>query len=172
MVRDGIFREDLFYRLNVFPLRLPPLRERKEDIPALVQHFLSKYSREIGKDVPHLSAEAVRQLIGYDWPGNVREIENVIHRGLIVCNGRVLKPEHIMIPSESDRDVPKTLGELKKKKRDLKIKSVEYTEKQFLLLALERNNWNITKTAQEVGMQRTNLHALMKKHGISKKQKS
>jgi DNA-binding NtrC family response regulator len=171
MVRDGMFREDLFYRLNVFPLRLPPLRERKEDIPALAQHFLRKYSHEIGKDVTHLSAEVVRQLIAYDWPGNVREIENVIHRALIVCIGRVLKPEHILIPSESDRDVPKTLGELKKKKRALKIKSVEYTEQEFLLSALERNHWNITKTAQEVGMQRTNLHALMKKHNISKKQK-
>ncbi|HXX58272.1 MAG TPA: sigma-54 dependent transcriptional regulator [Thermodesulfovibrionales bacterium] len=172
MVRDGIFREDLFYRLNVFPLRLPSLRERKEDIPVLAQHFLGKYSREIGKDVPHLSADAVQQLIAYEWPGNVREIENVIHRALIICDGRVLKPEHIVIPSESETDVPKTLGELKKKRKDLKMKSVEHTEKQFLLSALERNDWNISKTAQAVGMQRTNLHALMKKHVITKKQKS
>ncbi len=170
MVREGAFREDLFYRLNVFPIDLPPLRDRKEDIPALAYHFLHKYSKEIGRDVPHISAEAMRQLIANDWPGNVRELENVIHRAVIVCDSRMLKPEHIMIPlnREEEIETPKTLKELKLKKKDLRTRSIEDIEKSFLIAALKRNNWNITRAAAEVGMQRTNFHGLLKKYNISK----
>lgn len=170
MVKKGEFREDFFYRLNVFPVDIPPLRDRKEDIPALAYHFLHKYSKEVGRDVPHISAEAMRQLIANDWPGNVRELENVIHRAVIVCEGRTLKPEHIMIPlnREEEIETPKTLKELKLKKKDLRTKSIEDIEKSFLVAALKRNDWNITKAAAEVGMQRPNFHALLKKYNISK----
>ncbi len=170
MVKRGEFREDFFYRLNVFPINIPPLKNRKEDIPALAYHFLHKYSKEIGRDVPHISAEAMRQLIANDWPGNVRELENLIHRAVIVCDSRMLKPEHIMIPlnQEEEIEIPMTLEELKLKKKDLRIKSIEDIEKSFLIAALKRNNWNITRAAAEVGMQRTNFHALLKKYNISK----
>jgi DNA-binding NtrC family response regulator len=170
MVKKGEFREDFFYRLNVFPIDIPPLRDRKEDIPALAYHFLHKYSKEVGRDVPHISAEAMRQLIANDWHGNVRELENVIHRAVIVCEGRMLKPEHIMIPlnREGEIEIPKTLDELKLKKKDLRTRSIEDIEKSFLIAALKRNDWNITKAATEVGMQRPNFHALLKKYNISK----
>lgn len=170
MVKKGEFREDFFYRLNVFPVDIPPLRDRKEDIPALAYHFLHKYSKEVGRDVPHISAEVMRQLIANDWPGNVRELENVIHRAVIVCEGRTLKPEHIMIPlnREEEIETPKTLKELKLKKKDLRTRSIEDIEKSFLVAALKRNDWNITKAAAEVGMQRPNFHALLKKYNISK----
>jgi transcriptional regulator with GAF, ATPase, and Fis domain len=170
MVKEGEFREDFFYRLNVFPIDIPHLRDRKEDIPALAYHFLHKYSKEVGRDVPHISAEAMRQLIANDWPGNVRELENVIHRAVIVCDSRMLKPEHIMIPlnREEEIEIPKTLKELKSKKKDLRTRSIEDIEKSFLVAALKRNDWNITKAAAEVGMQRPNFHALLKKHNISK----
>lgn len=170
MVKKGEFREDFFYRLNVFPVDIPPLRDRKEDIPALAYHFLHKYSKEVGRNVPHISAEAMRQLIANDWHGNIRELENVIHRAVIVCKGRTLKPEHIMIPlnREEEIETPKTLKELKLKKKDLRTKSIEDIEKSFLVAALKRNDWNITKAAAEVGMQRPNFHALLKKYNISK----
>lgn len=172
MTRDGTFREDFFYRLNIFPIHIPPLRERREDIPALANHFLRKYSLEIGKEVTHMSAEAMRMLFLYDWPGNARQLENVIQRAIIMCQGKTLRPEHfssLEIPAAEE--VPRTVDELKEKKRDLRLKSVEGIEKSFLMEALRRNAWNISKAASDVGMQRPNFHALMKKYNISAKQK-
>ncbi len=168
MVKEGRFREDFFYRLNVFPLHIPPLRARKEDIPSLAYHFLGKYSKEIGRNTSNISTEAMRKLITHDWPGNIRELENVIHRAVIVCSNKALKPEHIMVPLEEEIEVPMTLEALKRIKRDLRLKSIEEIEKNFLVTALKRNDWNITRAAQEVGMQRSNLHALLKKYQISK----
>lgn len=171
MVREGTFREDFFYRLNIFPIHIPPLRERREDIPALANHFLGRYSREIGKKVTHISAEAMRMLFLYDWPGNARQLENVIQRAIIMCPAKTLLPEHfssLEIPAAEE--VPKTVDELKEKKKDLRLKSVEGIEKSFLTEALKRNAWNISKAASDVGMQRPNFHALMKKYNISAKQ--
>ncbi len=168
MVREGLFREDFFYRLNVFPINIPPLRARKEDIPALAYHFLNKYSSEIGRNVATISTEAMRKLVTHDWPGNVRELENVIHRAVIVCNGKILKPEQVILPLEEEIEMPRTLEELKKVKRDLRLKSIEEIEKTFLVNALKRNDWNITKAALAVGMQRSNFHTLLRKHNISK----
>lgn len=169
MVKDGTFRGDLFYRLNVFPIKLPPLRERKEDIPALAHHFLQKYSIETGKEVTHISAEAMKRLILSDWPGNVRELENTIHRAIILCKGKTLRPEHITISDRKEiEDIPKSSEVLKEIKKILRLKSVEDVEKAFLLNALNRNDWNITKAAEDVGMQRTNFQALIKRYKISK----
>ena len=94
-VRDGIFREDLFYRINVVRLELPPLRDRKEDIMPLAQHFLEKYSREIGRDTKRLDDEAKQILLDYHWPGNIRELQNIIERAVLICDGRDILPEHI-----------------------------------------------------------------------------
>ncbi|HEX8948399.1 MAG TPA: sigma-54 dependent transcriptional regulator [Dissulfurispiraceae bacterium] len=168
MVKEGTFREDFYYRLNVFPILIPPLRNRKEDIPALAYHFLNKYCGEIGRNISAISTEAMRKLVTYDWPGNIRELENVIHRAVIVCSGKSLKPEHVIVPLEEEVEIPRTLEELKKIKRDLKLKSIEDIEKGFLVNALNRNNWNITRAAQEVGMQRSNFHMLLRRYGISK----
>ena len=171
MTKEGTFREDLFYRLNIFPVTMPPLRERKEDIPLLAYHFLQKYSSEMEKNVTHISAETMRMLITHDWPGNVRELENTIQRAIILCHGKNLQPEHFpFFEAASVKDVPRTIDELKDRKKGLRLKSVEDIEKAFLTEALKRNDWNISKAALDVRMQRTNFHALLKKHKISKAQ--
>ncbi|HET6515923.1 MAG TPA: sigma-54 dependent transcriptional regulator [Thermodesulfovibrionales bacterium] len=168
MVREGTFREDLFYRLNVFPINLPPLRERKEDIPALADHFIRKFGRETEKEVSSISAEAMKRLILHDWPGNVRELENIIHRAVILCKGKALRPEHILITGRKEPEIPKTSVELKQMKKKLRVKSVEDLERAFVVNALDRSKWNITRAAQEVGMQRTNFQALLKRYGIKR----
>jgi transcriptional regulator with PAS, ATPase and Fis domain len=169
MTKEGTFREDFFYRLNIFPVHLPSLRERKEDIPHLSYHFLSKYSRELDKNVSHISADAMKMLICYDWPGNIRELENTIQRSVILCQGSTLLPEHLpSLGISPQEDVPKTMLQLKEKKKNLRLQSVEDIEKMFVMEALRRNMWNISKAASDVGMQRTNFHALLKKYNLSK----
>jgi DNA-binding NtrC family response regulator len=170
MTREGTFREDFFYRLNIFPIHIEPLRSRREDIPPLAQHFLEKYCRELDRQVTHISAEAMRLLLFHDWPGNARQLENAIHRAVIMCQGRTIKPEHLSSLEISTREeVPRTVAELKERKKDLRLKSVEDIEKNFLIEALRRNNMNISRAASDVGMQRTNFHALMKKYHITLK---
>jgi DNA-binding NtrC family response regulator len=168
MTKEGSFREDLFYRLNIFPVHIPPLRERKEDIPHLAQHFLEKYDEELDKRVTHITADAMRLLVLYPWPGNVRQLENTIQRAVIMCQGKTLNPEHLTsLDLPSEEAVPRTVEELKEKKKDLRLKSVEGIEKAFIMEALRRNDWNISRASSDVGMQRTNFHALMKKYHIS-----
>ncbi|MES1201521.1 MAG: sigma-54 dependent transcriptional regulator, partial [Pseudomonadota bacterium] len=93
LVADGLFREDLYYRLNVFPIEAPPLRERKEDIPALLQRFIARFNAEEGRNVRGASAAAMQVLTAYDWPGNVRQLENAVFRAVILCEGEMLQPE-------------------------------------------------------------------------------
>jgi DNA-binding NtrC family response regulator len=170
MTKEGTFREDLFYRLNIFPIHIPPLRERREDIPRLAYHFLQKHNRELKRDVGHISAEAMKLLIVHDWPGNARQLENIIQRAIIMCQGKTLRPEHLSSLEMTARaDVPKTVEELKERKKDLRLKSVEDIEMAFIIEALKRNHWNISRAAGDVGMQRTNFHALMKKYHITAK---
>ncbi|MEW6108196.1 MAG: sigma-54 dependent transcriptional regulator [Nitrospirota bacterium] len=170
MTREGTFREDFFYRLNIFPIHIPPLRERKEDIPHLAYHFLQKHSKELDKNVTHITADAMRLLVCFDWPGNVRQLENIIHRAIIMCQGKTLRPENFSsLKLSSPVDIPMTVQELKEKKKNLRLKSVEAVEKAFIIEALQRNKWNISKAASEVKMQRTNFHALLKKYKISRK---
>ncbi len=173
MTREGTFREDFFYRLNIFPIHIEPLRDRREDIPHLAQHFLEKYRKELDKNVPHISAEAMKLLVFHDWPGNARQLENTIHRAVIMCQGKTIKPEHLSSLETSEREeVPKTVAELKERKKNLRLKSVEDIEKIFLIEALRRNNMNVSRASSDVGMQRTNFHALMKKYNITVKSAS
>ena len=170
MVAEGTFREDLFYRVNIFPIQVPPLRARKEDIPALAFHFLRVFSDELGKKVEEFSEGAMSVLVNYGWPGNVRELENTIHRAVILAADKVIRQAHLvnivdMVP-QPDLEVPRTSDELKRIKKAAREKSVEGIEKLFVLEALKRNAWNVTKSAEETGMQRANFQALMKKHGI------
>lgn len=166
-VAAGDFREDLFYRLNVFPILLPPLRERKEDIPPLAEHFLQRYTHEADKEAA-FSAGAMKRLILHDWPGNVRELENVVHRAVIVCTGRTIRPEHILITGKAGTAVPRTAAELKALKKELRARSVADLERTFLIEALDRNGWNVTRAADEVGMQRTQFQSLLRRYRIRK----
>jgi transcriptional regulator with PAS, ATPase and Fis domain len=169
MTKEGTFREDFFYRLNIFPIHLPALRERKEDIPYLSYHFLQKYSRELDRNVSHISADAMKMLVCHDWPGNIRQLENIIQRSVILCQGKTLRPEHLSsLEISPQEDIPRTMLELKEKKKNLRLKSVQDIEKTFVMEALKRNMWNISRAASDVGMQRTNFHALLKKYNLSK----
>ena len=170
MVANGTFREDLFYRINIFPIQIPPLRERRDDIAPLAFHFLRVFSEELGKKVIEFSEGAMSALVHYDWPGNVRELENTIHRAVILATDRVVRQAHLaniidMLP-RLDLDVPRTSDELKRIKKVAREKSVENIEKLFVLEALKRNAWNVTRSAEETGMQRANFQALMKKYDI------
>jgi len=170
MVADGNFREDLYYRINIFPIVIPPLRERRDDIPALAFHFLKQFGKEMERTVKELSAAAMNLLMNHDWPGNVRELENVMHRAVILTSDEVIRQGHLvnlidMLP-HIDLDVPRTSEELKRIKKIARQKSVENVEKHFVLGALKRNRWNVTRSAEETGMQRSNFQALMKKYDI------
>ena len=170
MVAEGSFREDLFYRINIFPIQIPPLRERRDDIPALAFHFLNVFSEEVGKKVTEFSEGAMSLLVNHDWPGNVRELENTVQRSVILTTDNVIREGHLMniietLP-QNDINVPMTGDELKRVKKEAREKSVENIEKQFIIEALKRNDWNVTKSAADTGMQRANFQALMKKHNI------
>jgi transcriptional regulator with GAF, ATPase, and Fis domain len=170
-IKEGAFREDLFYRLNIVPIQLPPLRERKEDISLLALHFLKKYCQEMGKNPKVLSPAALKLLTDYSWPGNVRELENSIERAVIMTDEEVLLPQHFPFPLRDSTEgisfnLPRTSEELKELKRHLRDKAVEEAERLFVLGALTRNDWNVTRSAKEVGMLRPNFQALMRKHNI------
>jgi len=170
MVADGDFRDDLYYRINIFPIEIPPLRERRDDIPALAVHFLSRFNEDMKHKTMEFSPGAMNLLMNHDWPGNVRELENVIQRAVILASGDVIRQGHLvniidMLP-RIDLDVPRTSEELKRLKKVARQKSVENVEKHFVIGALKRNGWNVTRAAKETGMQRSNLQALMKKYDI------
>ena len=171
MVAAGTFRDDLYYRINIFPIHAPALRERKGDIPALAYHFLKVFSAELGKKITDISEGALSTLVNYGWPGNVRELENVMHRAAILTSDNVIRQAHLVnivdsSQPQADLAVPRTGDELKRVKKAAREKSVEEIEKQFVLEALKRNEWNVTKSAEETGMQRPNFQALMKKYTI------
>ncbi len=171
MVANGSFRDDLFYRINIFPIHVPALRERKDDIPALAYHFLKVFSADLGKKITDISEGAISALINYDWPGNVRELENAMHRAAILATDHVIRQAHLVTiidpgNGHADMVVPRTGDELKRLKKVAREKSVEEIEKQFVLEALKRNDWNVTRSAEDTGMQRPNFQALMKKYTI------
>ncbi len=172
-VADGSFREELFYRLNIVPIVVPPLRKRRDDIPALVNHFLKKFGEETGCEATEIALDALSLLVDYDWPGNVRQLENVIHRAVVLAPGKeILKdqmPPEIRrdLPEVSSLSVPKTSDELKERKKELREKSVAEIERLFVTEALKRNDWNVTRAAAEVGMQRPNFQALMRQQQVT-----
>lgn len=171
LIEEDLFRHDLYYRLNVFSIFLPPLRERKEDIPRLAYHFLKHFYRQTGKIIQGFTDEALEVLINYEWTGNVRQLKNVIERLVILADQTFLDfvylLDHLQIkPSWEDETVPDTLIELKAFKQHLIQKKYEQTEKAFLVKALKASDGNITHAAESVGMQRSNFSALMKKHHV------
>ena len=172
MVEEGQFREDLFYRLNVFPIFAPPLRERKEDIPRIAYHFLRHFCRKTGKRIEGFSDEALESLISYDWPGNVRQLKNVVERLVIMADDTKLDLLHLLEQLQTKRSwkshsIPGTLKELNAAKKHLLEETFGQIQKTFLINALRASNGNISRAAERVGMQRPNFCALLKKHRIS-----
>ncbi|NIO05393.1 MAG: response regulator [Proteobacteria bacterium] len=171
-VRAGTFREDLYYRLNVVILRLPPLRDRKEDIPLLIRHFLQKHCEESRGKALDVSDEALALLHRYDWPGNVRELENCVVRAMVLAKGDVIRGEDL--PPEicgSEVSVPKedvrTWGELKLEKKAAREQITEEMERSFVERSLRRNRGNVSRSAQETGMDRRQLQNMIRKYRIT-----
>jgi two-component system response regulator GlrR len=154
-VKNGSFREDLFYRIHVVPIDLPPLRQRKEDIPPLAEHFLREISQRMEKDMKGISAMAMQKLMLYDWPGNVRELENTIEHAVAITQHDVIS-EEIILPA---KDLPaKPLKPLKE--------AVEDFRKGYLVRLLEFTKGNVSKAAEMAGRYRADFYNLLKKHNL------
>ena len=166
-IDEGAFREDLFYRLSVFTLELPPLRQRQEDIPALAAHFAERYAQHLRRPVPTIAEGVVAHLQGYAWPGNVRELEHLIHRAVLLCEGGVIRVGDLLLPSVGQRDgdgvsPASALGE-------------GLDEKQQLVAALQATNWMIygeRGAARLLGMNPEKLRYRMQKYGLRRPKKS
>ncbi|MFQ5641640.1 MAG: sigma-54-dependent transcriptional regulator [bacterium] len=164
-VKSGRFREDLYFRLNVVPIVSPPLRRRKDDIPILVNYFIESYMRENGYRKKQLSPDAIEALRAYDWPGNIRELKNVIERLMIMCSADTVQtvdlPANIQSPTVHTPlkiESGMTLKEIK-----------ESVERDYIFSALEKNDWNVSQTAKDLDIDRTNLHKKIKYYGLSEK---
>ncbi len=174
MVREGTFREDLYYRLNVVPIYLPPLRDRQGDIPRLAITFLERFCAKNQVSVKGFSAEALCLMENYRWPGNVRELRNIVERLAILCDQERIEPSHLpdeirQVPlrTAGDASLPNTWEEFKQLKQHVRDAAVQDLERRFISNALKRCEGNVTRAADEIGIQRTNLHALMRKHDLS-----
>jgi two-component system nitrogen regulation response regulator NtrX len=157
MISRGLFREDLFYRLNVIPFHVPPLRERKEDIPLLAEHFLRLFSLQTGQKVKTLSSEAVDLLKEYPWPGNIRELKNLAERLVIMIPGETIRRDGIPLPGGSSTPAAE------KEQTPLSFREARLDfESSFLRRALARNGWNVARTARELKLERSHLHKKIK----------
>jgi chemotaxis protein methyltransferase CheR len=158
-IRKGRFREDLWYRLNVFPISIPPLRERPDDIPLLVKWIIDKSQRRLGKKIKTVPSTVMDDLKAYPWPGNVRELENVIERAVIVTPGSTLQ---LAVPLSAPASISS-------RKPDAPIKTLSEMEKEHILNALTKTHWNISGkggAAELLGINSSTLRGRMRKHGI------
>jgi len=162
-VKQGSFREDLFFRLNVIPIHIPPLRKRREDIPLLVQHFIEKYSREFGKEVKRISAYALELLMGYPFPGNIRELENIIERSVALESSSIILPENLIIAEKANREGP--AGEFPEGGLDLN-RELERFEREIIRKALEKARGSKTKAASLLGVSFPSLRHRLEKLGM------
>ena len=176
LIDEKRFRSDLFYRLNVVPINLPSLRERKEDIFPLIEYFVQFFNKKIGRNISNVSNEALRLFIEYDWPGNIRELKNVIEHMVIISKGEVIRIENL--PTEirgidHDIDYPASilrkndseiLSDFRQAKKDL----IEGFEKNYLKKLLAKNRWNISQSAREIQMHRSNFQRLVRKYGLQR----
>jgi DNA-binding NtrC family response regulator len=161
-VRERAFREDLYYRLNVVPVHVPPLRERREDIPALVMHFVAKMAETCGRDVRGVSTAALDMLMRYDWPGNVRELENAMHRAVVLTLSPLVQLEDIPHEITMPGPVPRSADESRLPLRE----ACEQFERQYVLRVLERAQWNVSRAARTLGVHRNTIVAKLAAWGI------
>jgi DNA-binding NtrC family response regulator len=156
LVKDGRFREDLYWRLNVFTIAIPPLRERPEDVPALAEHFLARFAASMGRKPPSLSAAALEALTLHAWPGNVRELQNAIERALVVCSGPIVEAHDLPVAVtavDGPLPAPGSLAEM---------------ERAHVARVLEAQAWNITRAARVLGIDRVTLYNKIKRYGLQK----
>lgn len=159
-IADGRFRRDLLYRLNVVTIRLPPLRERREDIPTLVETFLGRLGREYGRPARSVSEDCLACLMRYDWPGNVRELENVIERAVILCGTETITPEELPAELQTRRGTGGRTSPVRTSRKSAELQAV--------VAALESSGWVVTRAAARLGISRRQLHRIIREHGISR----
>ena len=164
LVREGRFREDLYYRLNVVTISIPPLRERREDIPELAEHFLKKFAAETGKHVEGIEQRAMDMLVNYDWPGNVRELENIVERAVVLEKGDTVTPPSLplTLQREEEKGVPPELGESGGSLTDV----VENLERQLIVNALKESGGSQTAAAVALGLKRSTFRYKLEKYGL------
>ncbi|HAF29410.1 MAG TPA: sigma-54-dependent Fis family transcriptional regulator [Bacteroidales bacterium] len=156
MIEQGQFRQDLFYRINTFEINIPSLKDRIDDIPLLAEHFLNQYKAKYNKPDLKLDDHVIRQLKNYDWPGNIRELKNIVERATVLSEGKTLEINLQVLPlaySSKDKDNSGNLN-------------LDENEKHLIIQAIEKNNGNITKAAKELGIQRNALYRRIEKHGL------
>ncbi len=154
LTHDGLFREDLYYRIHVIPISLPPLRKRKEDILPLARHFLAEFSKETGKTIRDISPEASRKLMAADWPGNVRELENAMEYAVAMAEGETITPDLIASQTTAQESIP-----------PLRYARDNF-EKEYLTRLLDLNNGNVSQAAKAAGKYRADFYVLLRKHGL------
>jgi DNA-binding NtrC family response regulator len=172
MVQEGRFREDLFYRLNVVPIRLPPLRERPTDIPVLIRHFIEKFRARLGRDVHGITPEAELVMVRHSWPGNIRQLENAVERMVLLTDGTTLTIEDVppevrrvgamFLPSEGRIDPETVKGNLKAVVR----LHTQQLEREVILQKLKESAWNVTHAARKLGISRKGLQLKMKDYDL------
>ncbi len=163
MVQEGSFREDLFYRLNVLSVKIPPLRDRPEDIPLLVEHFLARCNEKLGTEVGGVEPAAMKLMMEYDWPGNVRELENLVERAVILCDGSRITPDLLTdkVRSTPPRPAANLLGD------ELSIKkTVRVVEEELIRRALEETGGNRTRAAKLLEISHRTLLYKLKGYGV------
>ncbi|MFC1488886.1 sigma-54-dependent transcriptional regulator [Thermodesulfobacteriota bacterium] len=154
-ITDGMFREDFYYRINVIKIHIPPLRDRKEDVPLLIDHFLEKYSHETTKQVDRVTLDAMTLMKGYDWPGNVRELENAIERAVVLSKSRTLGVEDFSFLRSSSVATSTSL-------------SLKEMEKAHIQQVLEEYNWNVTQASKLLQINRVTLHKMIKRYNLKR----
>jgi transcriptional regulator with PAS, ATPase and Fis domain len=184
MINDGTFRRDLYHRLNVVQIRMPALRERLQDVPELVNHFLARYAAQAERHAPQWTPAAMARLQSYEWPGNVRELENFIYRVVLLCQKPVIDAEDVntflatqklapetpppLAPSPTENTTPSQGQSVTTPSATLDLSSqVEVQEKDIIARALARNHYNLSRTAKELKISRTTLYTKLSKYGIS-----
>jgi two-component system, NtrC family, response regulator AtoC len=175
MIEEGEFREDLYYRLNVFPINLPPLRDRLEDLPILANHFIAKFARQMGVPASGASADGLAKLREYNWPGNVRELENIIERAMILARGAPLGAQHLDFgrraqPANQSGPVPVTpaapaAAAAVEDGKSLAERLLD-SERKEIVAAVEKSRGNIASAARQLGINRSTLYYRLRKHGL------
>lgn len=177
LIVDGKFREDLYYRLDGITIEVPPLRKRGDDIVLLAEYFIKKFASKFNKDIHKITQKALTKLSNYDWPGNVREMENTIQRTVANCKKHIILVEDLMIgnPQKRPSFLSNTNNEINDENnyllsyKDARKKALTKFESQYIREALQRNKGNITQTAREIGLHRQQLQTIMKKHNLKSK---